>query len=350
MDSAAALSDTFPGNKKTESLLRWIDERRDLVHRLVGELLREVAADEYQRRLFLCALPDLARRARSGAFTPAVHLPLLCCAAAGGEEREAIPLAVATAVLELAMDLLDHEWDGETSSQWSGQDPRLIGAAAITLMVGVFPLALARAAGQSRRAAAMQQIAAERMLRVSAGQMLDLRLFAQPRPTLADAHAATVGKTGERRALYAALGAMLADASPEVVAAYEEMGRQYGIARQIASDLTDLLMAEQSRDLASGARTWPIVWMINRLEGDPQAELVACLQRARTDKAAAKEIGERLTAAGGELRGLLEVDVRSRQALAALERAQPCEPAASALRAALFDVSLRGLAVVRTGH
>jgi hypothetical protein len=344
MDFAeAAADDQTLRIRKNESLRRWIDGQRERVHARVADLLREVAEDDQQRRLFLRALPDLHRRTQAGAFSPAVHLPLLCCSAAGGAEDEAVALAVTTSVLELAMDLLDHEWDGETSTQWSGEDQRLISAAAITLMVGVVPLALARAAVQPARAAPMQRLVAERLLRISAGQMLDLRLFGERQPTLADAYAAAVGKTGERRALYAALGAMLAGAAPEVVAAYDDMGRQYGVARQIASDLADVLVAEHSRDLVSGARTWPIVWMINRVDGAERAELVDWLDRARTDPAAVKVIGRLVSESGAELRGLLEVEQHSRAALAALERAQPGEPAATALRAALFDVSLRGL-------
>jgi geranylgeranyl pyrophosphate synthase len=317
-----------------ESLRRWADARRDAVIRGVEELLVELAVDEQQTRLFLRTLPDLERRARVGVLAPAIHLPLLCFAAAGGSEADAIPLAVATAIAELAMDVFDHEMDGETSAQWQGESSSIIQAAATTLLVGAFPLAIARAAARPEQAATMQRIAAQRMLRISAGQVLDLCLFNRTQLTLDEANAAAVGKTGERRALYSVLGALLADAPSAAVDAYDEMGRHYGVSRQIASDLTDLIVSPHSRDLASGARTWPIVWMMNRLSGEPRAQFVEQLSHARNDPEAARSIRELMIESGVEMRGLMEVERWRRRARAALDRAQPRGPAATVLRRA----------------
>jgi hypothetical protein len=324
-----------------ESVLRWSEPHRLAVRTRVEELLADVAVDPAQRALFQKAGPLLARRAGPGKLAPAVHLPLLTCAAAGGDERDALPLAVCTTILELSMDFLDHVWDEETDQTWGHEDPRVLEMTGILLMVSVAPLALAEVPAPAERITALQRTISARLLRVAAGEMLDLRTIGAAEGghvSLEEVAAATRGKTGERRALYAVLGAMLADAPPETIAAFEEMAAHYGYARQIASDLADL-SAAHSRDLASGCRTWPIAWMLSSATGEMREQLMLALERARTDETAVTGIRAMLRQLGGDLRGILEVEVACQHALAALERAQAREPAAGLLRAMIASSS-----------
>src|SRR5262249_20349423 len=156
----------------------------------------------------------LAWRARPMEVCPGFHLALLTCRAAGGDDQAAIALATVTLILEISTDMIDSALDQETGNEWPGEDPRLIEMVGMMLMAGLAPRAVARVPTTQRRKALLQQEVATRLLRVFAGEMLDVQTFARTDVTLAEVTRATFGKTGERRALYAVLGAIGAAASP----------------------------------------------------------------------------------------------------------------------------------------
>jgi geranylgeranyl pyrophosphate synthase len=318
----------------------WAETWRRQTVASAASLLSSLASDEAQGRLFARVLPDLERRAPAGRFSPAIHLPLACCLGAGGDEADATIVAAARLFLETAMDLLDHVWDGESEETWPGVDPRLVEALAVTIMAGVVPAAIARVRVPAAQLVALHRAIAEHLLRISAGEVLDLALFGRSDVTLDQVNAAVLGKTGERRALYATVGALVAGAPPDAVDAYAELGRHYGAARQITSDLVDLVVAPESRDLACGARTWPIVWGLHAIDRAERSSFADALARARGDREAAATVRQMLLDAGVELRGMIEVEQACLAALAALDKAAAREPGAGVLRAMLRATSL----------
>jgi geranylgeranyl pyrophosphate synthase len=318
----------------------WAERQRLAVVPRVEAMLDRVAIDATQRRLFALVRPILAWRAAPRAFCPAVHLPILTCVASGGDEQAARDLAAATTLLELSMDLLDRVWDRETEDTWADEDPRLIEMAGILLMSSVVPLALAAVSAPAVPLATLHSTVATRLLAIAAGELRDLATFGRADVTLDDATAATVGKTGERRALYAVLGAQLAGAPAAAIAAYDELGQHYGYARQVASDLVDLFGPRPSRDLASGSRTWPLAWMLTAVDGDERAALVATIDGARTSAADANAVREAARRLGVEARGVVEVELGCQRALAALARSGAAEPAAGILHAMIAATSL----------
>lgn len=320
------------------------DHRRGARHRSVHEKVKSSfarhAIDGDQRRLFELALPILAERIDDSAFCPCIDLPLLTYSAAGGSEHDMMPLSVAMTILELSMDLFDRVWDVETARTWPGVDPRLIEITGAMLMSGVVPRVIATLPLSPERIAAIHAVVATRLLRIAAGELRDLRTFGRSDVTLEEVSAATRGKTGERRALYAVVGAMSAGAPPETVSAYEEMALQYGYARQIRSDLMDLFATKLSRDLASGSRTWPLAWMLSQMPVDERDAFGELLTKASTDASAIPTVREILLKHGAVLRSRFEIERACRFAGIALERAAPREPAATELRAMLEAVSL----------
>jgi octaprenyl-diphosphate synthase len=80
-----------------------------------------------------------------------------------------------------------------------------------------------------------------------------------------------------------ALGAHFAGAEPELVSSMAQFGRDLGMAFQIADDLLDLLGDEQragkslGTDLAKRKPTLPIIHLLQHVESDQRAELLALL-------------------------------------------------------------------------
>lgn len=92
-------------------------------------------------------------------------------------------------------------------------------------------------------------------------------------------------KTAELCAVSCQLGAIYAGASPESVKRLAQYGRDLGIAFQIADDLLDVQGDEGSvgkslgTDLEKQKPTLPLIRVLQQLEGDERAALVAALER-----------------------------------------------------------------------
>jgi hypothetical protein len=323
-----------------EWALHVLEPYRVAVVERVRAILAEVAQDHPQLMQMEKALPVLRERALPSEFCPGIHLALLTCMAAGGEEAIAVSLAAATLILEISADMIDSVWDEEVDQLWPGDDPRLIEMVGMMLMAGVTPQALAAVPTTDRRKVSLQTTAAARLLRVAAGEMLDVQTFARSDVTMEEITLATLGKTGERRAVYAVLGAIAAGAPARQAAAYDEMGRFYGYARQIASDVIDLDPQRHSRDLASGSKTWPIAWMLCRLEGSERERLAEALAHAGQDPEAAAHVRRMVQQLGAHVAGAQEIEAAIGRAKAALGRVRMREPAATLL-AQMLAVELR---------
>jgi geranylgeranyl pyrophosphate synthase len=318
------------------SIPEWADRRRTEVVERVRSFVERRASAPAQRALLRTALLDIdvrASRAPAGAFLGSVHLPLLVYAALGGGEERATPLAVATTLVELGVDLLDHIADREVSPHWRGQSPAAIQLAAVEFLCALPQLALAEIDAPPARVARLHRILAEQFLRIGLGQQIDLALAGSSLPRLDEVEDAVAGKSGERGALFVRLATELARAPEEAGEAYAAAAREYGIARQLASDVADLAAGERSRDLASGARTWPIAWLLNRSDGEARQYLLELLDRARGDDDARRGARRILIDKGALTRTAVEANLHRDAALRALDRARPLPPAADVLRA-----------------
>ncbi|MCR4468309.1 polyprenyl synthetase family protein [Burkholderia sp. SCN-KJ] len=280
------------------------------------------------------------RDARTNIRAMAVHLPLLVHAAITGETAAAVPLASALLVMEAGVYLLDHMMDGELAAPLDAWSPGTQVLAATSLLSYVPQQLLTSMPCTAERLRSIQHRLAEGMRRIRLGQAIEIECKAAGRVTLASAEESVNGKTGERRALYATLAAILAGADAATVAAYEGYGMSLGIARQINSDLVDLFGRQPSRDLAGGIRTWPLALYIDRAEPADRDRMLLLLELARNDQAVVVEIRERLRASGCLREMLLRKEVHCQRALRLLAEVKPLEPAAQELRDAVKHVSM----------
>ncbi len=297
------------------------------------------AVTEHQRRLLQTALVGLRQQALEGELAQFVHLPLLIYAALEGDEQAARPLAAATSLLFLGLDIFDDIADGDLPTHWANYRTSEINLAAATLLAAIPQLIIAELDAPPERLAAMQRTLAEGLLRMSAGQQRDLATAGSERVSVAEIEASVEMKTGEEVAMFARLAAQLAGASVETANIYAAMGRALGTGGQLSSDCYDIFTAAHSKDLANGTRTLPIALHLERQNGAERGVFLAMLDKARYDAAAQEEVRERLRAAGEMRCSAFVVETYCQRALRLLDQANPHEAARGELRALINSVS-----------
>jgi geranylgeranyl pyrophosphate synthase len=304
---------------RSERVLSWIED-----------LIEQTTASNEQRALLQTAAVDLQRGissvAVSGDCIPSIELPLAVHTAITGAQDGPIPLAAACALVCIGAKLFDDVADGDRPSHWRRYSAGEMSLAAATILTALPPIILARLDIEPERRLRMQQILAEGLLRISAGQQADLALTGRRAATVAEVEASVVGKTGERFATYCRLAAEMAGASPEVGTLYGVVGCEIGIARQLISDCHELVIDPECRDLQHGARTRPIVAHMNRLTGAERARFLDLLDLALTDRGAEIAVRQELHASGEIGRTLLWARLRYGRARAIVDRIGALEP------------------------
>jgi len=314
------------------------------VLRAIAELIAETAVSPQQWALLGSVVVGLdscvSAPNKSGDVVPSIELPLAVHAAITGEEDAAVPLAAACALVCVSIGLFDDLADGDRRGHWARHSAGEINLAAATMLSALPSLILASLDVAPPRRACLQQILAEGLLRMSAGQQADLALTGAHEVTVGQVEAAVLGKTGERFATYCKLAAEMADATPEAMSLYEAFGREIGIARQLVSDCHELAFDPVCRDLVHGTRTMPIVAHINRLSGSDRRRFLDLLDRSRTDRHAEKLVREELRASGELSRVIFRARLHYGRARAIIDRVGAREPG----RARLLCVARPGFA------
>ena len=300
--------------------------------------LAATALTPAQRRLLL-ALWDGFEKQDGAAEWPSHRVPLLVHAAITGTAAPAVPLAIATSLLFLGIDILDDLADGDRPAHWENFSAAEIQLAAATLTSALPQLLIAELSAPPATICRMQQTLARGLLRMSAGQQADLAHTGGNDVSAAAVENSVAAKSGEELAMFAALAAQLAGAEPDTVTAYADFARALGTAAQLSNDCHDLFADPRCRDLAHGARTLPVVLRLEKLTGADRAEFLDRLEAARTQETARESVRRNLRL-GGELRHCaVLVEVCLQRARRRLAQAQPTEPAAAQLRALLDAIT-----------
>lgn len=319
-------------------MLGSLEDRLPLVVAAMEACLeQEVAAPAFRalsRRLVVGAERQ-ARRAFDGyGWVQYIDLAFDVTAAAGGDQKFAVPLAAASAFFFSGLDVIDDIADGDTQPQWQGVPPSQQQLAGLAALVSYPQMLIAALPLPPERINAMQSRLARRMLLACTGQQTDLALAGAHEASPDDVEASVTGKSGEQLALYCEWAALAAGNDDQAVAAWGDFGRALGTAGQIRSDLSELCHDDWCRDLASGNRTLPIAHHLTRL-GPEKTDFLALLERARTDVAAQREVRQALLDSGSVRMAALVAHVHAGRARSALDRAGARETAKSRLAAQL---------------
>ena len=272
-----------------------------------------------------------------GLLSASAHLPLITAAAVRPDGPLPLQLATATTLLWAGLELYDDLTDGDLSGSLKDRPDYEIVFTAFGLAC-LLPTALVTELQISPEPmAAMQRHISGHLLRAFAGQQQDLRHVDGDSISTAQVADAVRGKNGEPVALFAALGALAAGASPAVVDAYERFGRALGEVAQYQSDFWELFHDEDARDLRQGNRTYLVVGALERAEARERAELLDLLRRVRTDPQVVSTLREILRQARYVAPWREAVLTAATAGLNALESVAPAEPAASLLRRMILE-------------
>ncbi len=239
-------------------------------------------------------------------------LCLLCCDAAGGDWRQALPAAAAlellhnfTLIHDDVEDASKHRHGRETLWSLSGD------ALAINAGDGMFALAHVTLLGLLEQGHAPDRVLqAFRMLDTAAlclceGQHQDLDYADQGEINKNDYLTMIEGKTAVLLAASTGIGALLAGAPSETVDALYEFGRRLGLAFQIRDDVLGIWGDPKETgkpagdDLRAGKKSYPVVAALERASADERKTLLALLADDDLDDAGVqrgKALLERLDA------------------------------------------------------
>ncbi len=230
----------------------------------IEEAIAEFSVSPQQHALLQTAVSGLKRgvlsTAESGDCIPSIDLPLGVYAAITGSDEAAVSLAAACALVCLSVKLFDDLADGDRQSHWAGYSAGEVNLAAATMLSTLPQLILTRLDLAPLRRLRMQEILAEGLLRISAGQQVDLALTGTREASVAEVEAAVIGKTGERFATYCRLAAEMAGAAPQAMAEWAAFGREIGVAANssvIATSFSSIPNAATLRMGRGRCRSWP---------------------------------------------------------------------------------------------
>lgn len=267
--------------------------------------------------------PDLldavSNRQVSTANSHAVYgalLPLLACTASGGEAGQAIPLAAAWVLYDLASDVFDDLQDRDGKDRpWNYWRPaRAIAVGLGLIAAGEVCLARLRPAATDR--AEIASSLARTFLLASRGQGDDGR-----EPSLASYLSQLVAKSGLVFAAVTRAGASLCASTPHLLQSMYEYGLAVGVLVQIRDDCRDLSSSHAVSDLATGNHTLPVLYALSLQEHQSHPQLVSLLRRPRDSWTAyeVEEVCQILAGMGAFAYAIAVARVYEQKALAALQ-------------------------------
>jgi geranylgeranyl diphosphate synthase type I len=184
----------------------------------------------------------------------------------------------------------------------------------------------------SRVRLALHDWLAQALLAMLAGQSDDIAFEGRDDVSLSASEAMLMDKSGAELAFFARAGALLAGAPADVCDAYADFGRHWGTMIQVLSDCADLARdGAESRDLATGKRTLPVLYTIATLSGPARTEFLSHLDAAPVDPLRAQAARRTLSDTGAFHYGALAAEAHRYRALTALRAANPVGAAASTL-------------------
>jgi geranylgeranyl diphosphate synthase, type I len=318
-------------------------KRAGQVFALLDKVLEALPVPSTHRELLQVQLGVGKERAKAWPEMSVIQLPLLVHTAVAGDERPALPVAAACALLYLGADLLDSTLDHELPPSWHTHNSAEVNLAATTLLAALPQLSIAilRERGTPpARLWALSYLFADTVLELNAGQHEDVLFPNRENVSIEDSLAMVKRKSGAPYALFARVGAVLATEDSFTIEAYAAFGSCFGIAKQLINDAWDIWGEDESQDLLNGKRTLPIVHALSVLRGEQRERLQKVLAVARESAEHHDEVRSHLAAAGSVRYTALMVWLYQQRARRHLRAASPQEPAGRELRMLLDRASL----------
>ncbi len=271
-------------------------------------------------------------------------LPGLCCQAAGGDPHWADDVAAAWFLYYVAADLMDSVEDqDEPDGWWADLGPGF----ALNVASGLFfsaSQALNRLYSHKETRAAAATVIENfnnSFLKMCSGQHSDL---VQSEPTLEQYWKAASGKSGVFFALACRAGACLVEKDETCLDSYAEFGHQLGLLIQLLDDLEDFHSpngTDALPDLSALTRSLPLAYALEVYPKEIRVRLREELLASVQNPGAAQEAWDLIEGSGAGLYMLAEMERHRSQALAALQRVNPLDPAGEELASLIPQIEFQ---------
>ena len=305
--------------------------------------LDEVSASVEQGEALSSLVDALARMQRDSSQRyrlAAAHVPLLVAHGLSGRPSAGVTVAAAATAIYIGADSLDDLLDGDTPKYWSTPPQPAEILATATLLAAAAQLQIARVPG-AERAVALQDELGTTLMAMSAGQMEDVAGL-ETEPTIDAARATAANKSGSMLAGFAALGAIAAGADADDVGRVRRYGNALAIARQITSDVSELLVSPTGPDLRNGVPTVPMAYHLAVLPEHRRTEFRDRLGLAGQRPDAAEDIAQEMLAGRGIQAALVDAELCCASAMGSLAGMELDAVAFCGLKELIEDASTLG--------
>jgi geranylgeranyl diphosphate synthase type I len=269
--------------------------------------------------------------------------PLLCllaCTAAGGEWRQALPLAAAVELIHNFSLIHDDIQDNSPLrhgrptvwSRWGAAQAINAGDAMFTLAF-LAPHRLTELGVPAATTLAAVAELTRTCLALTQGQYLDMAFEQRQRVSVAEYLAMIEKKTGVLIAAAAHLGASAARAAPERLSAFYRFGLNLGLAFQLQDDLLGIwgdpaiTGKSAASDLEKRKKSLPVVYGLEH-----SAEFARAYSQPHQPGEPVAALAELLERLGARAEAERRAQAATACAIEALDQCQPAGPAGQALR------------------
>lgn len=268
----------------------------------------------------LIAVMRLALFSGNGGKSRWLHLPALCCQAAGGDPQWAENLTAAWLLYYAAAHLMDSVQDQDDPDPWwaeSGAGSALSAATGLYFSAGLLLNQLHDIKATQIAAADIASDFYRGFLVLSSGQLRDLE---RPEPSLEEYWTLAEAKSGIFFALACRNGARLAIEDAVRLVAYAEYGRNLGVIIQVLDDLDDVVAAHDNpaeKLPPQLLRALPYVYALEVLPSSDRDRLRLCAHNQGGENGKAEALGL-IDLSAAATYTLMIVEQRKNQALSAL--------------------------------
>ncbi|MFC2017139.1 polyprenyl synthetase family protein [Chloroflexota bacterium] len=253
----------------------WQEKQAKLLRDEIEELLTPLSSIADFNRLVEEPLKKAGRGLAIGAARdqPWCLLPLIVSEAISGHYRHVLPAAAALQFLMAAGDVFDDVEDADSSESLSSK----YGLAVATNVATTLLILAERAIGQLKAKGVEDCIIIRVMKMVNsfyttacAGQHLDLSLTSEM-ATSEDIYLQVIGmKSASQIECACHIGALLAEASQQLIHTFAMFGHNVGMVAQISNDIQGIT---RGRDLMKRKITMPIIYALTQTGGQTRNRL-----------------------------------------------------------------------------
>jgi geranylgeranyl diphosphate synthase type I len=257
----------------------WQEEAAKLVSEETEMLLSPLAATDNLYNLVKEALIKARRGLSFESKYPWTLVPLIVSDAILGHYEQAVPAAAAIQLFKAAAEVLDDIEDADSSDSLASRYGLAAATNTATTLIILAEKAITRLKGRG--------VADDTIVRIvdavnsyyttaCAGQHLDLCI--KPKTTISEETylKITAMKSASQAECTFCIGALLADAQPQLISLFSKFGHNLGMAAQIANDIRGIT---RRADIMRRKMTLPVIYALAQTDGKVHTQLEAAFQR-----------------------------------------------------------------------